>query len=318
MKHSKLAIPSTMMISTSCVLVGTCFLLIPSATAQHRRASVLPDLSGLAWLGGDRFLAVHDAKTYDEAGNPRISLLKLPTDLKGILFKTQPVGFHGPKSNDLESAAWIPGTEDVLLVESGDDLDIPAFQRIFKARVQGESVKVIAVTQWPERIGNVEATAVAACGERFVFLYAERAPTPTSTKVCWAIFNPERLSFKSFRSVTFHNPNPLAYNRPLVAMDVDSKGQIYVSTVFDAEAAELPNPDNGPFASAVYCIGVLKEVSGEPEVVLFDSPQLEGTLDGLKVESVAIREDEKHGFQIFVGVDDENYGGTLRLLPPPP
>lgn len=41
-------------------------------------------------------------------------------------------------------------------------------------------------------------------------------------------------------------------------------------------------------------------------------------MDGFKVESIAIREDAEHGFQIFVGLDDENCGATLRLLPEPP
>ncbi|HYN47229.1 MAG TPA: hypothetical protein VER83_00095, partial [Candidatus Nanopelagicales bacterium] len=45
------------------------------------RASTLPDLSGLAWIEGDRFLAVHDAKYPDEADRPRVSLLRLPTGL---------------------------------------------------------------------------------------------------------------------------------------------------------------------------------------------------------------------------------------------
>ena len=39
------------------------------------RAALLPDVSGLAWLGGDRFLAVHDAKVPEEAHLPRVSLL---------------------------------------------------------------------------------------------------------------------------------------------------------------------------------------------------------------------------------------------------
>jgi hypothetical protein len=132
------------------------------------------------------------------------------------------------------------------------------------------------------------------------------------------LFDPDTLRFGSFSSVTFANPNPAAFNRPVVAMDVDSAGQIYVAAAFDAEAAKLPDPDNGPFASAVYRIGVVTETAGIPAVRLFESPLLEGTMDGFKVESVAIREDAEHGFQIFVGLDDENYGATLRLLPEPP
>jgi hypothetical protein len=100
-------------------------------------------------------------------------------------------------------------------------------------------------------------------------------------------------------------------------MDLDSSGLIYISSAFDAEAADLPDPDNGPFASAVFCIGELTQVEGEPAVMLSETPQLKGTLDGFKVESIAIREDDEYGLQIFVGFDDENYGATIRLLRPP-
>jgi len=288
-----------------------------SGSPGFRQASSLPDLSGLVWLGGDRFLAVHDAKTDGESEKPRASVVLLPADLQGVLWKPQGLNFRGPKSNDLESAARIPGTNDVLLVESGDGLGDPEFQRIFKARVNGDRVRIVVATSWPVSVTNVEATAVAALGDRFVFLFAERAQNLPGTDVRWAVFDPEALSFGPFRSVAFPNPDPTAFNRPLVAMDLDSSGLIYISSAFDAEAAGLPDPDNGPFASAVFCIGELTEVAGEPEVILFDTPQREGTLDGFKVESVAVREDEEHGLQIFVGFDDENYGSTLRLLPRP-
>jgi len=117
--------------------------------------------------------------------------------------------------------------------------------------------------------------------------------------------------------VTFSNPDPKAFNRPVVAMDLDSSGQIYVASAFDAEAAGLPDPDNGPFTSAVFCIGKLTEVNGQPQVALFATPSLQGTLNGFKVESIAVRESDEYGLQILVGTDDENYGATLRLLPPP-
>ena len=281
---------------------------------RFRQASDLPDLSGLAWLGGDRFLAVHDAKIDDELGNPRVSLLYLPADSRGVLWKPQALDFRGQKSNDLESAARIPGTKDVLLLESGDNLENPRFQRIFKARVDGNRVCITDVIPWPVPIKNVEASAVAALGDQFVFLFAERAQNLPSTELRWGVFDPETLSFGSFQSVVFSNPDPKAFNRPLVAMDLDSSGLIYISSAFDAEAAGLPDPDNGPFTSAVFCIGKLIKENGDPKVTLFETPQLKGTLNGFKVESIAIRESDESGLQIFVGTDDENYGATLRLL----
>jgi hypothetical protein len=104
---------------------------------------------------------------------------------------------------------------------------------------------------------------------------------------------------------------PSAYSRPVVALDIDSFGCIYIASAFD------PDDDDGPFASAVFRIGKLEDEDG-PVVDLYPEPILEGTLDGLKVESVAIRETAEDGLQIFVGVDDENYGGTLRELPTMP
>jgi hypothetical protein len=307
------------------ILVGYWYASAQSSNAipdprprRFHQASNLPDLSGLVWLEGNRFLAVHDAKVEDEIGNPRISLIELPANSKGVRWLDRTPNFHELPSNDLESAARIPATQDVLLVESGDSLGDVGFQRIFKARVIGNSVHIVATAQWPVPINNVEASAVVALGPLFVFLFAERAQNLPSTELWWALFDPATLRFGSFASVTFANPNPAAFNRPLVAMDVDSAGQIYVAAAFDAEAAGLPDPDNGPFASAVYRIGVVTESLGIPTVQLFESPLLEGSMDGFKVESIAIREDAEHGFQIFVGLDDENYGATLRLLPEPP
>jgi len=271
----------------------------------------------MTWVEGDCFLAVHDAKV-SESGNPRVSLVYLPSDSKGIIWKPQTVEFPGEESNDLESAARIPGTNDILLVESGDSSNDSKYQRIFRARVKNDTVRIIDETPWPVPVYNVEASAVAAIGERHVFLYAERAQNQPHTELRWTMFEPETLIFGQFQSVKFMNPDPLAFNRPLVAMNLDSSGLIHIASAFDAEAAGLPDPDNGPFTSAVYCIGKLILENGRPKVTLFKKPKLEGFLQGFKVESVAIRESEEYGFQIFVGTDDENYGATMRLLAPPP
>ena len=56
---------------------------------------------------------------------------------------------------------------------------------------------------------------------------------------------------------------------------------------------------------------------GNPEVKLTEGKRL-ATMDGLKVESIAVRESKENEKQIYVGTDDEHYGGILRLLPNPP
>ena len=293
----------------------------PASPPRFRQASYLPDLSGMAWVGGNRFLAVHDAKLGDgEIALPRMSVLYLPVGLRGIFFRPNTVSFRGMKSNDLESAAYIPDTNTVLLVESGDDFDDDNgsidpddsdYPQIYKAVVRAKGVKVIDSTPWPCKPFNVEGTAVALIDDQYVFFYAERADQLSGTFLKWATFDPETMTFDEFSSIEFPSPDPAAYSRPVVALDIDSFGCIYIASAFD------PDDDDGPFASAVFRIGKLENEDG-PVVDLYPEPILEGTLDGLKVESVAIRETAEDGLQIFVGVDDENYGGTLRELPTMP
>ncbi len=50
-------------------------------------------------------------------------------------------------------------------------------------------------------------------------------------------------------------------------------------------------------------------------LVRLDENRRLANLDGLKVESIAVRELNGGGKQIFVGTDDEHYGGIIRLLP---
>ena len=93
-------------------------------------------------------------------------------------------------------------------------------------------------------------------------------------------------------------------------MDVDSDGNIYTVAAFDPEGS-VENPDNGPFRSAVFKVGQLVDGS----VVLDASPSILAMTDGLKIESVAVRENG-NGVELFIGTDDENFGGVLRQIPP--
>ena len=123
------------------------------------------------------------------------------------------------------------------------------------------------------------------------------------------------------QSVAFAQPDPARFNRVIVGLDVDSRGLIYSVSAFDPENADPPvsdDPDNGPYAAGVYVIGSIQGESGTAEIELLPTPTLLGMVDGFKVESVAVKKDVEAGsFEIFIGTDDENYGGVLRPLPPP-
>jgi hypothetical protein len=279
-------------------------------------ASALPDLSGLAWIESDLFLAVHDAKNPEENHRPRVSLLWLPKSLDGILWKSLQLDWPGAKgfSHDLESVARIPGAQELLLMESGDDES--AFRRIFLARLNPATAKLKVVTfiEWPAPIKNVEGVAVAKMGERLIFIYAERADSQPSTMIRWADFESEPLKFGAFQEVTFSSPSPTGPNaRPVSAIDVDSAGRLYVASAFD------PGDDNGPFRSVVWRIGQVElRENDTPQIVLEANPLRLATLDGFKVESLAIRERPGGKVEVFAGMDDENYGNTMRLISPLP
>jgi len=281
--------------------------------------SSLPDLSGMAWMQDDTFLVVHDSKNPGELDHPRVSLMELPQDPQGLLWKVLPLkdeAWPGGKSSDLESVARIPGTQHVLMVESGDSGN-PTSYRIFRARLNQGQLRIEAAVPWPVEVYNVESTAVAQNGDTFVFLYAERAQLKPSTLIRWATFNPVDLTFGSFQSVTLKNPDPKATNRPVVGMDIGPNGEIYTVAAYDAEAAGLPDPDNGPFASSVWMVGKVIFPAGVPKVTLLSKPKHMGSLDGMKVESVCVRQLPGQPTELFVGLDDENYGATLRKLPAP-
>ena len=101
----------------------------------------------------------------------------------------------------------------------------------------------------------------------------------------------------------------------MVGLDIDQQGTIYSVSAFDAESAGLPNPDNGPYASGVYEIGKIKLENKKPTVELYSQPTEQALVNGFKIESIAVRnENDSDRPQIFIGTDDENYGGTLRQL----
>jgi hypothetical protein len=307
------------------VLAATLLMTItPSLSAYdgyygHRKALKLLDLSGLVWLRGDVFLAVSDAKNPDENDLNRLSLITLPDSLDGIGFYPLTPRYPGGPSNDLESAAGIPGTNRVLLVESADDDS--SFQRIFLAKVKRHRVRIMDVLDWRSftDVKNIEATAVADTGAGLIFIWAERNSGEQFTYVNWARLSlrPFAIGWTGVQSVEFTLPEVLVngaddryYTRSIVGMEVDSQGNIYTVAAFDPEGT-VDNPDIGPFRSAVFKIGNV--ISGD--VVLDVEATVHAVVDGFKVESVAVRENG-NGLELFIGTDDEDYGGTLRPLPP--
>lgn len=302
--------------------MALCAIAVMLITASHdaravsqskRAATSLPDLSGLAWVEGDTFLALHDAKNPDELSLPRASLVWLPSSGSGVTWKPLDVDWPAPlgKSGDLESIARVPGTRYFLLAESGEGAhEGRRFGRIFLTELEGDDLKVISFINWPIPVTNIEGMAAARINDRLVIMFAERADDRPSTKIHYADLQirPLRLGaprHTTFRSVGFSGP----MKRPVSAIEVDGRGRIYIAAAFD------PDDDNGPFRSRIYEAGQVKNLRGRATVELYRAPRTLATLDGFKVESLAVRELPGRALELFAGTDDENYGGTIRPIP---
>lgn len=275
--------------------------------------SSVPDLSGMAWVEGDRFLAVHDAKSSDDRA--RVSLIELPK-LMGEGLASRPIEVSWPAStgpaSDLEAIARIPGTSAFLLVESGSaSLAGVPLQRIFLAEYGGGRLEAVDVIDWPAPVENVEGVAVARVGNQLVFLYAERAEGWRASALRWAPLRLQPLALGSFQEASFEPADPSGrHARPVSAIELDDSGNIYVASAVD------PGDDEGPFRSVIWRAGRIKaDASGTAKVVVDRTPLRLASLDGLKVEAIAVREPAGGTPEIFVGTDDENYGGIVRLLP---
>lgn len=292
-----------------CVFVVAAFGAACRAPAPPPRT--LYDLSGLAWLEGDTFVAVHDAKQGEEDDRPRVSLVHLPRGPEGIGWTPLAVDWPAAgASHDLESVARIPGTRSFLLAESGDDGGAP--RRLFLADAKGDALRILTAVPWPRPVVNVEGTAVARVGGHLVFVYAERAHGRDSTRIAWAPLTLDPLAFGAFEEVTLAVDDPVGADaRPVSAIEVDPRGRLYVAAAAD------PERDDGPFRSVVWDVGaVVVDAAGRVRVALDPRPAHVATLDGLKVESLAAREESGGRITLFAGTDDEHYGAVLRPLPP--
>ena len=176
------------------------------------------------------------------------------------------------------------------------------------------------MTEWGSftAVFNVEATAVALTDDGFKFVWAERNSGEQSTELKWAgltlaplVIGPQEGSvlFTLPDFLVNESGNPL-FTRSIVGLDVDSAGNIYSVAAFDPEGT-VEDPDNGPFRSAVFRIG---QIDGEG-ISLEETPAILAMVDSMKIESIAVRETDA-GIELFIGTDDENFGGTLRQVPP--
>jgi hypothetical protein len=196
----------------SILTLWVCALALAGCAADEAAPPpMLPDLSGLAWVGADDFLAVHDAKAVGEESLPRVSLLTAPRGTTPLLWTALDVDWTaaGGPSHDLEGIARVPGTALYLLAESGDGGS--EYRRIFVAELTAAALTIREAAPWPVPVFDVEGTAVARVGGALYFLFAERAHGEGSTRIRWAPLALGPLRLGAFREAVIAPPWPLRW-----------------------------------------------------------------------------------------------------------
>jgi hypothetical protein len=279
-------------------------------------AARLPDLSGLAAVADDVFLAVHDSKE-TERGRPRISLIRTTKERTILSWTPLETSFPGGTANDIESISNIPelpgysGPKRYILAESSEGQKKNGFyRRIFLAAFDKEKLKILAAIRWPEKTHNVEAIAVARIGEKHILIYAERGHGKEHAEVRYADLSLEPFVVGEFKSAgVFSVPGFVGKNvRPITAMDVGASGEIY------AAAAEDPQGDEGPFRSVISRIGKVNLNNGS-DIALYSRAIPISVLEGTKVEGLLVCGTQDKDLELIASSDNERFGGSLNQIP---
>ncbi|HSN88942.1 MAG TPA: hypothetical protein VL025_19415 [Thermoanaerobaculia bacterium] len=260
-------------------------------------ARPLPPLSGLACLPDGSFLAVVDTKSNAPADTPRVIRVRLLG--QEASWVPVPVSWPDPDgtSNDLEAVAPVPGTDSFLLVESS--FWQGRYGRILEINLEGT---VLRTGPLPADVTNIEGAAVVRTPGGLVFLFGERG----DGTIRWAGLDLSgaeiRLTEKG--SVRFQVADPQGEgHRELSTLEADGAGRLFTASTVD--------PGNqGPFQSVVWEIGQMGD-----QLSILGNPRRIADVPDAKVEALAFCRGADGREQLFLGSDDEDFGGSLRPVP---
>jgi hypothetical protein len=275
---------------------------MPEPAPAAAQPQALPPVSGLGCLPDGRLLAVMDTKNNASAGAPRVVRVRLSGGESS--WEPVAVAWPGPDgvSNDLEGVAGVPGTDSFLLVESGYFQG--RFGRIFQVSPEGD---VLSSGKLPTDVDNIEGVGVAEAGGRLVFLFGERG----NGTIRWAdldLSGPS-IALGETRSVQFKVADPQGPNhREIAALEIDEEGRLFAVSTIDPG-------DRGPFQSVIWEMGKVEGRDGTVAVTLLPAPRRIADVPDSKVEALVFCQGADGNRRLFLGTDDEEFGGSIRPLP---
>ena len=282
--------------------------------------------SGMAQIGPDDYLVVHDTKA--GKSDPRLGIIRFKQDESleyAPLIVDNWVHPQGP-ANDLESACALPGRPgELLIAESGYQKGL--YGRIFHLDIRGTTIRILSVLPLPhlsdsgksrER-DNYEGLACAARNDgKILLILGERGGSSRYPNgvLRWGVFDPVHGSIdwpaagKAGRMAIA--PGPWT-NRPskrdIADLYLDGQGNLWAAASEDAG-------DEGPFRSIIYRAATVQADTVNP-IQLSKTQRPSWVMDGLKVEALAGPPDSVSSAFLSFATEDEQLGGIWRPLYPP-
>lgn len=302
--------------------------LFKSETATQPAFGPPPGIgySGMAQIGPDDYLVVHDTKA--GRNDPRLGIIRIKPDEPlqyAPLIVDNWVHPQGP-ANDLESTCALPGRPgELLIAESGYQKNL--YGRIFHLDIRGTTLRILSVLPLPrlsdsdkdwER-DNYEGLACAARNDgRILLILGEQGGSSRYPNgvLRWGVFDPTHGTMdwptagKAGRMLIAPGPwsNPQS-KRDISDLYLDGQGNLWAAASEDAG-------DDGPFRSVIYRAATVQADAANP-IQLSKTQRPSWVLDGLKVEALAGPPDSVSSAFLSFGSEDERLGGVWRPLYPP-
>lgn len=279
----------------------------------------------MAWMGGDRYLVVHDTKVHRD--HPRLGVIEVGGE-EGVRYRAIEVsdwGHGDGRSSDLESVCALPGRPDEFLAAESGTWE-GAFGRIFHLRVTSDQAEVLHAERLPgladngpETWGdNFEGIACTSRSDgRVLVVLGERGGTQTNLQgsLRWAVYHADEHWFdwsaEGIAGIPISAPGAwisLETRRDVADLFLDPEGVLWSVASEDAG-------DSGPFRSLIWAVGRVDADAPTP-IDLYQDPPIGWILDGLKVEAISVAPEHLPFAQMSVGTEDENLGGVWRPLYP--
>ncbi len=312
-----------------CLLTAGCAVIVNAPDVDPEASPAPPPspggYSGMAWMGGDSYLVVHDTKIHRD--KPRIGVLEVGGE-EGARYRVVEVTdwrHDDGRSSDLESVCALPDSDDEFLAAESGTWE-GDFGRVFHFRLTQGGGEIVHAERLPNLADNGPDTwgdnfEGIACASRadgtVLVILGERGGTPFNPdgSLRWATYDPTRQVFdwsdEGLAGVIVAAPG--AWVAPEAKRDVadlylDANGVLWSVASEDAG-------DDGPFRSGIWAVGRVDPDAAQP-ISLFVDPPIGWWLDGLKVESLAAPPAHLPFAEASVGTEDENLGGVWRPLYP--